>query len=275
MSLSINLFRFSQKAVAALALLSATQFATSAPIDQTYSDYDALLSKHVKWLPGEKASQVNYSALAQEKTKLDQILTSWSNLSQSEFQSLNKKEQMAFLINAYNGFTLKLILTEYPNIKSIKDLGSLFSSPWKKEFFELLGKKRNLDWIEHEQLRPVYKDPRVHAAVNCASIGCPALLNEAFTADKLDSQLETGIKRFLSDKSRNRVADGKLQVSMIFKWFSEDFEQGFRGTQSVEGFLGLYAGELSDDNSTQMLIKNQKLPVSYLEYDWKLNDLKP
>lgn len=256
-------------------ILTFSGFAYSKPIDHEYKQYNMLLSKYVKWLPGEKASQVDYSGLAKEQDTLNNVLNEWSTLSQSEFDALGKNQQMAFLINAYNGFTLKLILTEYPNIESIKDLGSVFSSPWKKEFFTLLGKKRTLDWIEHEQLRPIYKEPRIHAAVNCASIGCPALFNEAFTADKLNQQLETGIRKFLNDPSRNRVKDGELQVSMIFKWFKEDFEHGFRGTNTLKGFLGLYADQLTSDPATARLIREQKLPVSYLEYDWKLNDVKP
>lgn len=275
MSITHTIARLTARTIATLSLVSMSHLAFSQPIDHNYAQYNELLNSHVRWLPGKKASQVDYAALAKEEQKLDAVLNKWSALTQSEFDALNTKQQMAFLINAYNGFTLKLILTEYPNLESIKDLGGLFSSPWKKEFFNLLGEKRTLDWIEHEQLRPVYKDPRIHAAVNCASIGCPALLDEAFTADKLDQQLEIGIKRFLSDASRNRVENGKLQISMIFKWFSEDFEQGYKGSQSVQDFLALYATDLSRDNQTQMLIKNKKLPVSYLDYDWKLNGLTP
>ena len=85
----------------------------------------------------------------------------------------------------------------------------MFSTPWKKKFFNLLGDERHLDWIEHEQLRPLYADPRVHGAVNCASIGCPALRNEAFTAPKLDAQLEDGMLRFMGDRTRNRMKDGR------------------------------------------------------------------
>ena len=117
---------------------------------------------------------------------------------------------MALLINAYNAYTVELIPTRYPNLKSIKDLGSFLQSPWQKKFFSLRDQERHLDWIEHEQLPPPCSDPRVHAAVNCASIGCPALRNEAFTAARLEAQLEDGMQRFLADRTRNRVKDGQL-----------------------------------------------------------------
>lgn len=255
-----------------LALIGAV--AVASPIDQQYSDYSALLAKHVKWLPGEKASQVDYTALGKEQAELKEILASWSELTQAEFDQMSRDQQMAFLINAYNGFTLELILTQYPDLKSIKDLGGLFSSPWRKKFFTLLGKKRTLDWIEHEQLRPVYKDPRVHAAVNCASIGCPALLNAAYTADQLDNQLESGMQRFLADSSRNRIKNGKYEVSMIFKWFAEDFESGFKGSKMVVDFLALYSEQLDPAGKFTQAIASKTLGVTYLEYDWALNDLK-
>lgn len=254
-----------------LAIVGTVAIATE--IDHSYKQYDALLNKHVNWLPNGKASVVNYQALQQDRDTLKTILNNWSALTQAEFDALNKKDQMAFLINAYNGFTLELILTEYPNLDSIKDLGSLFSSPWKKEFFTLLGKKRHLDWIEHEMLRPNYSDPRIHAAVNCASIGCPALNKRAFVGHKLDQQLEQGMQRFLADNSRNRVENSELKVSKIFDWFTEDFEKGFRGTNTLKGFLALYAEQLSSNPEVQAQIKGKKLNVSYLDYDWGLNVL--
>ena len=140
-----------------------------------------------------------------------------------------------------------------------------------KKFFKLLGEERYLDWIEHEQLRPNYADPRVHAAVNCASIGCPALRNEAFTAARLDAQLEDGMMRFLGDHTRNRVADGKLQVNSIFKWFKEDFEKGQKGFSSVEDVFAKYAMQLSDKADEQAAAKAKSLPLVFLDYDWSLN----
>jgi hypothetical protein len=199
------------------------------------------------------------------------VLDAMSAMPKAEFDGWSKDQRMAFLINAYNAFTVEVILTKYPDIKSIKELGSFNRGPWKNEFFTLLGEKHHLDWIEHEELRPKYGDPRVHAAVNCASIGCPALRNEAFTAAKLDAQLEDGMMRFLGDRTRNRVADGKLQVNAIFKWFKEDFEKGQKGFSKVEDVFAKYAAQLTDKPEEQAAIKAKSLPVAHLEYDWSLN----
>ena len=188
----------------------------------------------MRWLPDNRQSRVDYAAFQRDRGELKRVLDAMSAVSRPTFDGWPREQRMAFLINAYNAFTVELILTKYPDLKSIKDLGTLFQSPWRMRFFTLLGEARHLDWIEHEQLRPLYGDPRVHAAVNCASIGCPALRNEAFTAARLEAQLEDGMMRFMGDRTRNRVRDGKLEVSAIFKWFKEDFEKGHKGFAKVE-----------------------------------------
>ena len=253
---------------AVAALLS---FGTAAQPDAQYTAWDSLLKKHVRWLPDNKQSRVDYAGFKADRAELKKVLDALSAVGKGEFDAWPKPQQMAFLINAYNAFTVELILTRYPDLKSIKDLGSFLVSPWKKKFFRLLGEERYLDWIEHEQLRPNYADPRVHAAVNCASIGCPALRNEAFTAPKLDAQLDDGMQRFMADRTRNRVQEGTLEVSMIFKWFREDFEKGHRGFAKLEDVFAAYAMQLSDDAAVQARLKAKSLAVNYLDYDWSLN----
>ncbi len=242
-------------------------------LDRSYSAWDALLKKNIKWLPDNSQSRVDYSGFAADRAALQTILAEWSAVTPAHFAALGREQQMAFLINAYNGFTVEFILTKYPNLKSIKELGSFVQSPWKKKFFTLLGEQRHLDWIEHAQLRPNYSDPRVHAAVNCASLGCPALRPEAFTAARLESQLDNGMQRFMADRTRNRYADGKLQVSMIFKWFREDFEQGHKGFKKLEDVMARYADQLADSPAEREKIKARNVPITYLDYDWSLNDL--
>jgi hypothetical protein len=242
--------------------------------DHAYANWEALLKKHVKWLPDNKQSRVNYKGFAADRAELGKVLESLSAVSQAQFNAWSKEQQMAFLINAYNAYTVEVILTKYPDIKSIKELGSFNRGPWKNEFFSLLGAKRHLDWIEHEQLRPKYAEPRVHVAVNCASIGCPALFPEAFTAPKMDAMLEDGMRRFLGDRTRNKFEAGKLQVSNIFKWFKEDFEKGHKGFAKLEDVFAKYADLLAVDEPSRNQIKAKSVSVSHLDYDWNLNDLK-
>jgi hypothetical protein len=246
--------------------------ASAQAFDHTYSGWDALLKKHVRWLPDNKQSRVAYAGMAADREALKGVLGSLSAVTPAAFAAFSKPQQMAFLINAYNAFTVELILTAYPKLKSIKDLGSTFTSPWKKSFFTLLGEQRHLDWIEHEQLRPRYEEPRVHTAIVCASIGCPALRPEAHTADKLEEQLEDGMRRFLGDRTRNRASAGKLEVSSIFKWFREDFEKGHQGFQKLEDVFARYAAQLSSDAAVQEQLKARKLKPEFLDYDWSLND---
>jgi hypothetical protein len=245
--------------------------AAAQAFDHSYAAWEALLKKHVTWLPDSKQSRVAYAGLQADRAALKAVLASLSSVSPAAFGGFSRPQQMAFLINAYNSFTVELILTEYPKLKSIKDV-TLFGSPWKKPFFTLLGEQRTLDWIEHEQLRPKYSEPRVHTAIVCASIGCPALRPEAFTADRLDEQLEDGMRRFLGDRTRNRAAAGKLEVSSIFKWFREDFERGHQGFNKVEDVFARYAAQLSNEPTVQEQLKARSLKPEFLDYDWSLND---
>jgi len=242
-----------------------------AQFDHGYGSWDALVKKHVRWLPDQKQSRVDYDGFKAERAELKKALDAMSVVPKAEFDQWPREQQMAFLVNAYNAFTVELILTRWPELKSIKDIGSLLQSPWKKKFFTLLGEERTLDWIEHEQLRPRYREPRLHAALNCASIGCPALRNGAFTAGQLEAQLEDGMQRFMADRTRNRVAGGKLEVSLVFKWFREDFERGDQGFNKLEDVFARYAAQLSDQPDEQRKLRDKALPVAFLDYDWSLN----
>ena len=243
-----------------------------AGFDHQYGAWNRLLKKHVRWLPDGKQSRANYKGFAADRAALKEVLNILSAVPKATFDGWSQPQQIAFLVNAYNAFTVELILTKYPDLKSIKDLGSFIQSAWKKKFFTLLGEERHLDWIEHEQLRPVYKEPRIHAAVNCASIGCPALRDEAFTASQLEVQLEDGMRRFMGDNTRNRVKNGKVEVSAIFKWFKEDFNSGYRGFNQVEDVFAAYAEQLTSKPEEQQALQAKSLSVSYLDYDWSLND---
>lgn len=281
MPLNLTLFRLSRRTCLGVALAGAASIALAPAdalaqtgFDHGYAAWNGLLKRHVRWLPDSKQSQVDYRGFAADRAALKQVLDALSGVSQASFDGWSRPQQMAFLINAYNAFTVELILTRYPDLKSIKDLGSLLQTPWKRKFFTLLGEQRHLDWVEHEQLRPRYQEPRIHAAVNCASIGCPALRDEAFTAERLEEQLEDGMRRFMADRTRNRVRGDRAEISMIFRWFREDFEQGHRGWRRVEDMLAHYADQLSDQAGEREQLRARALRVAHLDYDWSLNDLK-
>jgi len=171
---------------------------------------------------------------------------------------------------------VELILTKYPDLESIKDLGSFFQSPWKKRFFSLLGKTRSLDEVEHELIRGSgrYNDPRIHFAVNCASIGCPALRVEAYNGRDLQRQLQEATDLFLSDSTRNRYKNNRLEVSSLFKWYKGDFEKGWRGITSLGGFLADHRRALGLDEQAAARAADNKIDISYLKYNWKLNRLE-
>jgi hypothetical protein len=254
-----------------LGALWAASVAAFAQLEQPDAAWNELLGKHVRWLPDQVQSRVDYAGMQRERAALKKVLDGYSALTPAQFAQLNRAQQMAFLINAYNAFTVELVLTRYPDLKSVKDLGSLFSSPWKISFFELLGQQRNLDWIEHEQLRPRYMDARAHMALNCASIGCPALRNEAFDAARLDAQLDDSVRRFLADRTRNRVQGETVQLNPIFKWYREDFERG--RSRGLQGFLADYADALADSAAQRKLLRDGKPSIDWLDYDWSLNAL--
>jgi hypothetical protein len=264
-----------QLVAAALLLLASTAFAQ---FDHSYKVFDDLLKKHVTYIANGNASQVSYKGFATDRALLKGYLDAISAVPEATYKSWNKNQQLAFLINAYNAYTIELILTKYPNLKSIRELGGTFSKPWSIKFIKLFGKDVHLDNIEHDMIRAdgVFNDPRIHVAVVCASIGCPMLRNEVFTADKLDAQLDDGMKRFLSDKSRNRYnADTKkLEVSKIFDWYKKDFTKGHKGFASLEATLGKYSDQLTDDAAACAEIKAGKVGIGFLDYDWALNDRK-
>ena len=206
-----------------------------------------------------RQGQVDYAGLKKEEARLDAYLDMLAGI---DPQALARDDQFAFYLNAYNAWTIKLILTGYPGVESIKDLGSLLKSPWKKKFVRIKGEILTLDQIEHDILRPQFRDPRIHFAVNCASKSCPALYGEAFVGGRLHAQLDDATKRFINDERFNRLDGKTLYVSSIFKWYNEDFKGG------IVGFFEQYA---SPELKESILANQKNLKVKYLDYDWSLN----
>jgi hypothetical protein len=173
--------------------------ALAVEFDHQHRAWTALTRDHVQWNSAGTASTVDYAGMALDRAKLRAYLAGLATIDKAEYARWSWPQRQAFLINAYNAATVEMILTGYPKIASIKELGGLFSSPWKRAFVRLLGEVRSLDNIEHTLLRgaPEFDDPRIHFAVNCASIGCPALRDEAFVAEHLSAQLRDQSERFL------------------------------------------------------------------------------
>lgn len=250
--------------------------AQSAPFDHAHAAWTQLLKKHTVLLRGGQASQVRYAGFAAERTALKAYLATLSGVTRVAFGSFSKAQQQAFLMNAYNAFTVELILSKYPDLKSIRDLGSLISSPWKRQWVDLLGAQVSLDDIEHGMLRKPgsYDEPRVHFAVNCASIGCPMLREEAFVADRLSAQLAEQTQRFMSDRTRNRwnTQRGRMEISKIFDWYGADFDKGHQGIATLKAFLGSFADALADAPADRARIRSGQFDIAFLDYDWALND---
>ena len=251
----------------------------AAALDHSHKAWDDLLKKHVRYVQDGNASRVDYSGFARDRAQLKAVLDDYQKVTRAEFDGWTKPQQQAFLINAYNAFTIEKILKRYPDIKSIRDYGTVFGNPWKDKFFTLFGQPSYLDFIEHETLRKEgsYDDPRVHVAVVCASIGCPMLRNEAFVADRLDAQMDDGMRRFLSDRTRNRYnpETRKLEVSKIFDWYGKDFEKGHKGFTSLKATFARYADQLADKPEDRAKVREQRADIAFLDYDWGLNDARP
>ena len=245
--------------------------------DHAHAAWNELLKRDVSVAPNGNSSRVDYAAFKRDQDALNLYLDALSAVTPAEYQGWTRDQQLAFLLNVYNAYTVKLVLTRYPDLKSIKDVGSLVQSPWKKEFFTLLGAVRSLDFVEQEMIRApgVFDEPRIHFALNCASIGCPMLREEAYVGPRLDAQLDSSVRRFLGDRSRNRYDAGsrRLELSRIFDWYKADFEKGGRGYASVPQFLARYADFVADEAVGHALVRRGQLPIRYLDYDWRLNDV--
>jgi hypothetical protein len=271
--------------IALLVLAAAPVGQVLAQLDHSHAAWTALLTKHVVLISEGRASQVRYAQFAQDRAQLKAYLEALSRVTEAEFAGWSRQQQMAFLINAYNAFTIEKILTRYPDLQSIWDFGKLFGNPFKDRFFTLLGKEGTLDRIEHETLRKkgVYDEPRLHFALNCASVGCPMLREEAYVAERLDAQLEDQTRRFLADRSRNRYNPqrGALEVSKLFDWYKEDWHSGYRGladaalaVTSREQYFARYVTLLADAPADRKVVADGRAPIAFLDYDWTLNDAR-
>lgn len=232
-------------------------FGLDGPVDHT--KLDAVLRKCVV------ADGVDYRAAKQEQASLQRYIAS---LADASLADLTGDERKALFINAYNAATLLLILEHWaPDFKSIKDIPE--NKRWTHRRWTVAGKLYSLDDMEHRVLRADYNDPRIHAAINCASMSCPALRAQAYKAEDLDSQLDDQAIRFVNHRRHVHVANRILHLSPIFDWFREDFGVA---EDSVLGFLKRY-GDWPLQKALDRLGPRPK--IQFLEYDWSLNASSP
>lgn len=241
--------------------------------DQMHAGWSKVLSQFVE--KSGVTTQVKYSELLKNQADLNAYLTEVQKVTQAEYSTWNEKQKLSFLFNAYNAFTIKLILNELEknkDLKSIKKIGGMFGKPWKIKFFKFLGKEGYLDYIEQEIARKNFDEPRMHFAFNCASIGCPSLQMTAFVAENLDAQLDQVSRDFLKDSSRNELNQTKktLALSSIFDWYKDDFENS-KKQGPLKRFLLIYFPFTAQQKSE---FEADKYTIKYLDYNWDLNKKK-
>jgi len=208
-----------------------------------HADFNRLLKTHVN-----STGKVNYAGLKKDEAKLDAYLATLAR--DAPDRRWERKEALTYWLNAYNAFTIKMILKNYP-LKSITDLHG--GKPWDVKWIELDGKTYSLNNIEHDIIRPTYKDPRIHFAVVCAATSCPPLANYAFSEDMVGTQLDRLTRNFINNKKFNQT-EGNVRVSKIFDWYAEDFGD-------VAAYLNKY---LKTDLS-------EGVSIGFMDYDWALN----
>jgi len=229
-----------------------------------FSDWDALVKKHVKTTT---IDGVTLNAIAYMDLKADPGFKRVVNgLKIASLDDLKiQEEKLSFWINVYNILAAKVVVDNYP-VESIKDVGSFLKPVWKRPAGVVAGEERTLDEVEHEILRKM-GDPRIHVAIVCASVSCPDIRKEVYTAERLNEQLDDQMRKFLENKEKGLRVDKKkkrIYLSAIFKWFKEDFDsQG-----GVISFVSQYVSP-SEKKDFQEFGRNLK----YLDYNWDLNKL--
>lgn len=263
---SEKVFRYDmqcRRAPAALCVLllwfAAAGFAQAcSSVDPDHAAWSSLLSRRVM------DGRVDYTGLVRDdQPALDSYLATLSGTCAEDYARWTRAERIAFWLNAYNAFTVRLIMNHYP-LRSIRNIGFLPGAAFRMPFIPMQGLRgddMSLDDIEHRVLRAEFGEPRIHFALVCAARSCPPLRVEAYRAADLDAQLDDQGRRFLGDRDKNRVDSeaGTLYLSMIFKWFRPDFETNAPLGAFVAPYLGLPATDIAN------------YEIKFLDYDWTLN----
>ncbi len=217
------------------------------PLKPTHAVWNELAKSYVS-----TNGKVNYGAFKTNIPKLEGYLKELETTPPTNDWSRNEK--LAYWFNLYNASTVYLVATNYP-IKSIKDINN--GKPWDKKFIKSGNQLYSLNDIENTIVRPNYNEPRLHVAFNCAAVSCPNLSNEAFVANKLNTQLNLLAKKWITDSSKNNLSNpDKIEISQIFNWYKVDFKEG------IIQFINKYSSQPINENAA----------INYMEYQWKLND---
>ena len=254
--------------------------------DHSYGTYNSLLNRYVE------NAQVNYGGFIDSRAEFETFLRALGSVDENDFESWTEKERLAFWINAYNAFTIKAIIDHYP-IKRSFSLVGIFYAPsnsilqikgvWTKLQFRAVGRMVTLDEIEHQILRKEFNEPRIHMAINCASISCPDLSDEAYVPKRLEEQLAEASSNFVNNPDKGVYVDeqsGKVKFSKIFKWFGDDFINNY-GSKKLFNSYSLkqnavlnFTTDYLESQQTKEYLMNNRLKIGYLGYDWHLNQQK-
>lgn len=252
--------------------------------DHTYSAYNSLLNKYLQ------NAKVDYQGFIKSRAAFEQFLKSIGAVNEDDYQNWTEEQRLAYWINAYNAFTIKAIIDHFP-IKRSFSLVGIFYAPsnsilqikgvWTKLKFRAVSRMVTLDEIEHQILRKKFNEPRIHMAINCASISCPDLSSEAYTADKLEVQLSEASSNFVNNPDKGvyiKQKNGRVKLSKIFKWFGDDFipkygsEKLFKNYSLKENAVLDFVTNYIESEITKEYLMNNKLKIGYLSYDWHLNE---
>ena len=268
--------RVALAAAGAIALAVGPAAAGPQGFDHTYQAYATLLASHVH------DGRVDYQKLVADRAALVEITSSFGAVDGPAERAWPREERLAFWINAYNLFTLQAIVDHYPIQAGWFTLGPRNSirqiaGVWDRLKWRVAGRQVTLDDIEHRILRPEFKEPRIHFAVNCASVGCPPLRAEPYRAGSLTAQLDDNARAYLASAQGMRIDGRTLVVTSILKWYGEDFlgayasaSEGGR-TRREAAVLGVV--KAFGPPAAARLAGDSTVRVRFLDYDWSLNDV--
>jgi hypothetical protein len=258
-----------------LSLVPASTLRAAAAFDHEYAAYADVLKAHVG------RTGVDYRGLVARRAPLDLVVDAFGAVPEQELRQWTRAEQMAFWINAYNALTLRVIVDHYPirgGWFSLSPRNSIrqIDGAWDRLQWTVAGRQLTLDDIEHRILRPTFREPLVHVAINCASVGCPPLAREPYRAETLEAQLSAAATRYLASPQGLVVSGDRLVVSSIFKWYGEDFVERYAGEASgsgspveraIRGVIAAYGPP-----AARTLAGRSAGPIRFLPYDWSLNE---